>query len=55
MLVIFRAEWIFGYDLGWCGVPSQFPDLCSPCLEEISVMSGKICFGCMVMQAISTN
>ena len=42
MLVIFGAEYIFGYDLGWGGVPSQLQDLCSPCLEEISVLSSKM-------------
>ena len=31
-------------------MPSQLPDLCNPCLEEISLLSGKICFEYVVMK-----
>lgn len=37
------------------GMPSQLKDLCSCCLEEISVLSSKMWFDYAVIPAISTN
>ena len=43
---------IFGYDLGWGGMPSKLSDLCTPCLEEISVLSAKRWFDYIYMYVV---